>query len=119
VRVCGDETGRCGYPPHGVYQALVRQDNQSGGSLRWSATKNGEPVPGGDCIAWIQEKKIGLLGADNIAVEHIVPVEEKWIKIHKIGLMPLHVAVLSMLGGPAAAGEAGGPLRGLCGRWGL
>ena len=73
---------------------------KSGGVLRWSATGDGEPGPGGDCIAWVQEKKIGLLAADNIAVEHIVPVEEKYNKIYKVGLIPLHVAVLSMLGCP-------------------
>jgi kynurenine formamidase len=73
---------------------------KSGGTLRWSATGDGEPGPGGDCIAWIQKKKIGLIGADNIAVEHIVPVEEKWNRIYKVGLIPLHVAVLQMLGCP-------------------
>ena len=73
---------------------------KSGGVLRWSATADGHPGPGGDCIAWIQKKKIGLLGADNIAVEHIVPVEPKWNKKYKVGLIPLHVAVLSMLGCP-------------------
>ncbi len=73
---------------------------KSGGVLRWSATGDGEPGPGRDCITWVQEKKIGLLAARNIAVEHIVPVEEKWNKIYKVGLIPLHVAVLSMLGCP-------------------
>jgi len=73
---------------------------KSGGVLRWGATTDGEPGIGGDSIAWIQEKKIGLIGADNIAVEHIVPVEEKWNKIYKVGLIPLHVAVLQMLGVP-------------------
>ena len=73
---------------------------KSGGSLRWNATVDGEPGPGGDCIAWIQNKEIGLIGVDNIAVEHIVPVEEKWNKIYKVPLIPLHVATLSMLGNP-------------------
>jgi kynurenine formamidase len=73
---------------------------KAGGALRWRATDDGEPGIGGDCIEWIQNKKIGLIGADNIAVEHIVPVEEKYNKIYKVPLIPLHVAVLSMLGVP-------------------
>ncbi len=72
----------------------------SGGTLRWNATQDGHPGPGGDFIAWAQKHKIGLVGADNIAVEHIVPVEEEWNKIYKVTLLPLHVAVLQMLGIP-------------------
>jgi len=73
---------------------------KSGGTLRWGAMTDGEPGPGCETIAWIQEKKIGLLGADNIAVEHIIPVEEECNKLYKVPLIPLHVAVLSMLGCP-------------------
>lgn len=73
---------------------------KSGGTLRWNATQDGEPGPGGEIIQWVQDKKIGLMGADNIAVEHIVPVEPEWNKVYKVDLIPLHVAVLSMLGCP-------------------
>ncbi len=73
---------------------------KSGGTLRWNATVDGHAGIGGDSIAWIQKKKIGLVGADNIAVEHIVPVEPEVNKKYKVGLVPLHVAVLSMLGVP-------------------
>jgi kynurenine formamidase len=73
---------------------------KSGGTLRWSATQDGHPGPGGACIKWVQDNKIGLWGADNIAFEHIVPVEPEVNKTYKVGLVPLHVAVLSMLGCP-------------------
>ena len=72
----------------------------SGGVLRWNATKNGEPGPGGDTIAWVRKNKISVFGADNIAVEHIVPVEEKWNKKYGVKLLPLHIGVLQMLGCP-------------------
>jgi kynurenine formamidase len=73
---------------------------KAGGALRWGATTDGEPGPGCDFIAWAQEKKIGLVGADNIAVEHIVPVDEACNAKYKVPLIPLHVAVLQMLGVP-------------------
>jgi kynurenine formamidase len=67
---------------------------------RWGATTDGEPGPGCSVIQWVIDKKIGLLGADNIAVEHIVPVDEACNQKYKVPLIPLHVAVLSMLGTP-------------------
>lgn len=73
---------------------------KSGGTLRWNATVDGEPGIGGACIEWTQKKKVGLWGADNIAVEHIVPVEPEWNEKYKVGLIPIHVAILSMLGCP-------------------
>jgi kynurenine formamidase len=73
---------------------------KAGGAIRWGATTDGEPGPGCDFIAWAQEKQIGLVGADNIAVEHIVPVDEACNEKYKVPLIPLHVAVLQMLGVP-------------------
>jgi kynurenine formamidase len=67
---------------------------------RWRATQDGEPGPGCDFIQWAQEKKIGLVGADNIAVEHIVPVDKECNAKYKVPLIPLHIAVLQMLGIP-------------------
>ena len=73
---------------------------KSGGSLRWNALVDGEAGIGGDCIAWSDNHKIGLLGADNISVEHLVPFEEEWNKKYKVPLAPLHIGCLSMLGIP-------------------
>ena len=67
---------------------------------RWGATTDGEPGPGCDFIQWAIDKRIGLVGADNIAVEHIVPVDEACNQKYKFPLIPLHEAVLSMLGTP-------------------
>jgi len=67
---------------------------------RWGATTDGEPGPGCDFIAWAMDKKISLLGVDNIAVEHIVPVDQACNKKYKTELIPLHIAVLQMLGIP-------------------
>lgn len=67
---------------------------------RWGATTDGEPGPGCDFIQWSMDKKIGLVGADNIAVEHIVPFDEECNKKYKVPIIPLHIGVLSMLGTP-------------------
>jgi len=78
----------------------TKKISDAGGGIRWKATEDGEPGPGGDFIAWAQKNQIGLVGADNIAVEHIVPVEKEWNEKYKVPLIPLHVAVLQMLGVP-------------------
>ncbi len=72
----------------------------AGGLLRWNALVDGEPGPGGDCIAWVQKKKIGLLGADNISVEQLGLTEEEYNKKYGVKLIPLHIGVLQMLGCP-------------------
>jgi len=73
---------------------------KSGGSLRWNALVDGHAGPGGEFIAWADKHKIGLMGADNISVEHLVPFQEEWNKKYKVPLAPLHIGCLSMLGIP-------------------
>ncbi len=84
---------RTGFMKH--WTKIVREQGK-----RWGATTDGEPGPGCDFTQWAQEKKIGLVGADNIAVEHIVPVDEECNAKYKVPLIPLHIAVLQMLGTP-------------------
>jgi len=72
----------------------------AGGMIRWNAMKDGHAGPGGDCIAWSNRHKIGLMGADNISVEQLGLTEEKYNEKYGVKLIPLHIGVLQMLGCP-------------------
>lgn len=48
---------------------------------------------------WLQEKKVALIGADNVALEAI-PATGECNGFYKVPIIPLHIGVLSMLGVP-------------------
>lgn len=48
---------------------------------------------------WLQEKQVSLLGADNVALEAI-PSTKECNDFWKVGFLPMHIGVLSMLGVP-------------------
>lgn len=49
--------------------------------------------------AWLQEKKIALIGADNVGLE-AMPSTPECNEFYQVLQLPMHVAVLSMLGMP-------------------
>lgn len=48
---------------------------------------------------WLQEKRIALLGADNVALE-AVPATPECNAFYQVEAVPMHIGVLSMLGVP-------------------
>ena len=48
---------------------------------------------------WLQEKKVSLIGADNVGLE-AAPSTEECKEFYKMPLVPMHIGVLSMLGVP-------------------
>lgn len=48
---------------------------------------------------WLQEKKVSLVGTDNVALE-AMPATKECNDFYKVGFLPMHIGVLSMLGVP-------------------
>jgi kynurenine formamidase len=48
---------------------------------------------------WLQEKKVSMIGTDNVACEAI-PSSKECNDFYKVAFLPMHIGVLSMLGVP-------------------
>ncbi len=78
---------------------------RTGWMKKWTGAKKpfalGDSHVGISCgiEKWLQEKKVSVFGTDNVAIEAI-PATEECNKFYQVGLIPMHIGVLSMLGLP-------------------
>lgn len=73
--------------------------NWTGAGKNWNMMQDGEVGPSCGIEKWLQEKKVALIGMDNVAVEAI-PAKKECDDYYQVPLLPMHIGILSMLGTP-------------------
>jgi kynurenine formamidase len=78
---------------------------RTGWMKKWTGVKKpwaiGDSHVGISCssVKWLQEKKVSLVGADNVGLEAI-PTNKECDDFYKVPILPMHIGILSMLGMP-------------------
>ncbi len=72
--------------------------NWTGAGKSWRL-EDAEVGPSCGIEKWLQEKKVALIGMDNVAVEAI-PAPKACDEFYQVPLLPMHIGILSMLGTP-------------------